>query len=213
MGVVVSRDELAAIVQRERRAGRSLALANGVLRSAARRPRPLPAGSGAGSGSADRGRQRRWRGRDEGARAADPGRRGSRRARGGARAASTTSSSFREPTVAPLLELLRPDVHCKGTDYTADSVPERDDRPRLRRPRRHRRRSQGPFDARPAGADPRDELADRPPRRARRHRPHHPRPWPRCAGPIPTRASTGSSTPATATFAELVLLVDRIIRP
>lgn len=33
---------------------------------------------------------------------------------------------FHEPTVAPLLELLRPDVHCKGTDYTVDSVPERD---------------------------------------------------------------------------------------
>ena len=33
---------------------------------------------------------------------------------------------FEEPTVAPLLELIRPDVHCKGTDYTADSVPERD---------------------------------------------------------------------------------------
>ena len=33
---------------------------------------------------------------------------------------------FPEPTVAPLLELLKPDVHCKGTDYTADSVPERD---------------------------------------------------------------------------------------
>ena len=33
---------------------------------------------------------------------------------------------FPEPTVGPLLELLRPDVHCKGTDYTVDSVPERD---------------------------------------------------------------------------------------
>jgi rfaE bifunctional protein nucleotidyltransferase chain/domain len=32
---------------------------------------------------------------------------------------------FPEPTVAPLLELLRPDVHCKGTDYTVDTVPER----------------------------------------------------------------------------------------
>jgi rfaE bifunctional protein nucleotidyltransferase chain/domain len=32
---------------------------------------------------------------------------------------------FPEPTVAALLELLRPDVHCKGTDYTTDSVPER----------------------------------------------------------------------------------------
>ena len=33
---------------------------------------------------------------------------------------------FPEPTVAPLLELLTPDVHCKGTDYTVDTVPERD---------------------------------------------------------------------------------------
>ena len=28
--------------------------------------------------------------------------------------------------VAPLLEALHPDVHCKGTDYTVDTVPERD---------------------------------------------------------------------------------------
>jgi rfaE bifunctional protein nucleotidyltransferase chain/domain len=33
---------------------------------------------------------------------------------------------FPEPTVTPLLELIRPDVHCKGTDYTVDTVPERD---------------------------------------------------------------------------------------
>ena len=33
---------------------------------------------------------------------------------------------FPESTVTPLLELLHPDVHCKGTDYTADTVPERD---------------------------------------------------------------------------------------
>ena len=33
---------------------------------------------------------------------------------------------FSEPTVAPLLELLKPDVHCKGTDYTLDTVPERE---------------------------------------------------------------------------------------
>jgi rfaE bifunctional protein nucleotidyltransferase chain/domain len=32
---------------------------------------------------------------------------------------------FSEPTVAPLLELLQPAVHCKGTDYTVDTVPER----------------------------------------------------------------------------------------
>jgi rfaE bifunctional protein nucleotidyltransferase chain/domain len=33
---------------------------------------------------------------------------------------------FAEPTVTPLLEALRPDVHCKGTDYTPDTVPERE---------------------------------------------------------------------------------------
>jgi D-glycero-beta-D-manno-heptose 1-phosphate adenylyltransferase len=32
---------------------------------------------------------------------------------------------FSGPTVEPLLELVRPDVHCKGTDYTVDTVPER----------------------------------------------------------------------------------------
>jgi D-glycero-beta-D-manno-heptose 1-phosphate adenylyltransferase len=33
---------------------------------------------------------------------------------------------FPEPTVTPLLMLLRPDVHCKGTDYTSETVPERE---------------------------------------------------------------------------------------
>jgi rfaE bifunctional protein nucleotidyltransferase chain/domain len=33
---------------------------------------------------------------------------------------------FSEPTVATLLTLLEPDVHCKGTDYTVETVPERD---------------------------------------------------------------------------------------
>jgi rfaE bifunctional protein nucleotidyltransferase chain/domain len=32
---------------------------------------------------------------------------------------------FSEPNVEPLLESLRPDVHAKGTDYSADTVPER----------------------------------------------------------------------------------------
>ncbi len=32
---------------------------------------------------------------------------------------------FPEPNVEKLLEELRPNVHAKGTDYTADSVPER----------------------------------------------------------------------------------------
>lgn len=33
---------------------------------------------------------------------------------------------FDEPTVEQLLLALKPDVHAKGTDYTEDSVPERD---------------------------------------------------------------------------------------
>jgi rfaE bifunctional protein nucleotidyltransferase chain/domain len=33
---------------------------------------------------------------------------------------------FSDATVARLLERYRPDVHCKGTDYTVDSVPERE---------------------------------------------------------------------------------------
>lgn len=33
---------------------------------------------------------------------------------------------FDEPTVEQLLLTLKPDVHAKGTDYTTDSVPERD---------------------------------------------------------------------------------------
>jgi rfaE bifunctional protein nucleotidyltransferase chain/domain len=32
---------------------------------------------------------------------------------------------FDDPTVDRLLNLLKPDVHCKGTDYTLDTVPER----------------------------------------------------------------------------------------
>lgn len=32
---------------------------------------------------------------------------------------------FSDPDVERLLLLLKPDVHCKGTDYTVDSVPER----------------------------------------------------------------------------------------
>jgi bifunctional ADP-heptose synthase (sugar kinase/adenylyltransferase) len=33
---------------------------------------------------------------------------------------------FDEPDVAALLSALRPDVHAKGTDYTVDTVPERE---------------------------------------------------------------------------------------
>ena len=33
---------------------------------------------------------------------------------------------FDEPTVASVLMDIKPDVHCKGTDYTEETVPERD---------------------------------------------------------------------------------------
>jgi len=33
---------------------------------------------------------------------------------------------FRDSSPARLIAVLKPDVHCKGTDYTADSVPERE---------------------------------------------------------------------------------------
>jgi len=33
---------------------------------------------------------------------------------------------FDSPTVTPVLEALRPQVHAKGTDYTPDTVPERE---------------------------------------------------------------------------------------
>jgi len=33
---------------------------------------------------------------------------------------------FPELDVRPIIREIRPDIHAKGTDYTADSVPERD---------------------------------------------------------------------------------------
>ena len=33
---------------------------------------------------------------------------------------------FHEPTVEALLRAIRPDIHAKGTDYTVETVPERD---------------------------------------------------------------------------------------
>jgi rfaE bifunctional protein nucleotidyltransferase chain/domain len=38
---------------------------------------------------------------------------------------------FDEPDVTALLDALRPDVHAKGTDYTVDTVPERETALRL----------------------------------------------------------------------------------
>lgn len=46
-------------------------------------------------------------------------------------AASDYVVIFDEPDVRALLRDLRPDVHAKGTDYTAETVPERDEAARL----------------------------------------------------------------------------------
>ena len=43
----------------------------------------------------------------------------------GGLACVTWVTVFDESTVEPLLRALRPDVHCKGTDYTPENVPER----------------------------------------------------------------------------------------
>ena len=57
---------------------------------------------------------------------------------------------FAGDSPAPLLAELQPDVHCKGTDYGSPGAgPRVRDRPRLRRPHRAGRRSQGPRDERP----------------------------------------------------------------
>ena len=57
--------------------------------------------------------------------------------------------TFADDNVERLLRRIKPDVHCKGTDYTVDTVPERVGRAGVRWPHRHRRRSQAPRLARP----------------------------------------------------------------
>jgi rfaE bifunctional protein nucleotidyltransferase chain/domain len=124
MGVVVSRARLVELVEQERSAGYSIALANGCFdllhvghvrylqAAAAEADRLIVAVNG-----------------DETAGEKGPGRpilaATDRAELVAALRGVDYVTIFPEPTVAPLLELLRPDVHCKGTDYTVDTVPER----------------------------------------------------------------------------------------
>ena len=124
MGRVVTRQELAALVENERKAGRTVAFANGCfdlvhaghiryLQAAAREAdRLIVAVNG-----------------DEAAGAKGPGRpilRAEERAEIVAAIRGVDYVViFPEATVDPLLLLLKPDVHCKGTDYTMETVPER----------------------------------------------------------------------------------------
>ena len=125
MGTIVSREELLRLVAADRQAGRTLAFANGCFDllhvghvrylqgAAAEADRLIVAVND-----------------DEMAARKGPGR-PIMSARDRAELVAALRGVdyvlvFPEPTVSPLLELLRPDVHCKGTDYTLQSVPERD---------------------------------------------------------------------------------------
>ena len=124
MGIVVPREDLIELVRADRAAGRTIAFANGcfdllhvghtryLLAAAAEADRLVVAinddATAAGKG---------------------PGRPILAAADRAEIVAAVRGvdyvTIFSEPTVTPLLELLRPDVHCKGTDYTVETVPER----------------------------------------------------------------------------------------
>jgi rfaE bifunctional protein nucleotidyltransferase chain/domain len=126
MGTVVTEPDLVALVAADRAAGRTLAFANGCfdvlhvghvryLEGAAREADRLIVAIN------DDGAVERLKGRGRPVLAA--------RDRAELVAALRVVDYvvvFPDDTVARLLDLLRPDVHCKGTDYTVDSVPERE---------------------------------------------------------------------------------------
>jgi len=126
MGRIVTEDQLDALVAADRAAGRSIAFANGcfdvlhvghvryLAGAAAEADRLIVAVN-------DDGAVGRLKG---------PGRpvldAGARAELVAALRGVDYVVVFPDATVARLLERFRPDVHCKGTDYTVDSVPERD---------------------------------------------------------------------------------------
>jgi len=125
VGVVVTRGELVTIVEQERREGHTIAFANGCfdllhvghvryLQGAAQQADRLivAVNDDAVAGTKGAGRPILT--------AAD------RAELVAALRGVDYVVVFPEATVTALLTLLRPDVHCKGTDYTVDSVPERD---------------------------------------------------------------------------------------
>ncbi len=125
MGRIVSREELAALVDQDRRRGLTVAFANGCfdllhvghvryLQAAADEADRLIVAVNDDTAAGAKG----------------PGRpvlpAGDRAELVAALRGVDYVLVFPEPTVAPLLALLKPDVHCKGTDYTLESVPERE---------------------------------------------------------------------------------------
>ena len=124
-GVVVSEDRLRSLVAADRAAGRTVALANGCfdllhvghvryLRgSAAEADRLIVAVNDDATVAALKGAGRPVQAAAERAEIV------------AALGVVDYVVVFTTPTVAGLLRALRPDVHCKGTDYTAETVPER----------------------------------------------------------------------------------------
>ncbi len=125
MGVIVNREQLADLVKADRKAGRTIAFANGYfdllhvghiryLQAAADEADRLIVAINDDAMAAAKG----------------PGRpiltATDRAMLVAALRGVDYVVIFAEPTVTPLLQLLKPDVHCKGTDYTSQSVPERD---------------------------------------------------------------------------------------
>jgi rfaE bifunctional protein nucleotidyltransferase chain/domain len=123
--MIVTRDALAALVAADRKAGRTIAFANGCFDLLhVGHIRYLQAAAAEGDRLIVAVND------DEMAARKGPGRPIMAAADRAAMVAALRGVDyvviFPEPTVAPLLELLRPDVHCKGTDYTQASVPERE---------------------------------------------------------------------------------------
>ena len=126
MGRLLSRDELALAVSADRAAGRSVAFANGCfdllhvghvryLQAAAREAdRLIVAINDDRSVAALKGPNRPLLAAEDRAELV------------AALRGVDYVVIFPEPTVTPLLLALKPDVHCKGTDYTVDTVPERE---------------------------------------------------------------------------------------
>jgi rfaE bifunctional protein nucleotidyltransferase chain/domain len=125
MGEVLSRDELLRRVAADRAAGRTIAFANGAFdllhvghvrylqSAAAEADRLIVAVNDDASVRALKGEGR-------------PIMKGADRAELVAALRGVEYVVlFPETTVGALLDAIRPDVHCKGTDYTVESVPER----------------------------------------------------------------------------------------
>jgi D-glycero-beta-D-manno-heptose 1-phosphate adenylyltransferase len=125
LGVVLSENELADAVVRERAAGRSIAFANGCfdllhvghvryLQAAAKEAdRLVVAVNDDRSAAALKGPGRPIIAANDRAELV-----------AGLRGVDYVTL-FSDPNVERLLTLLKPDVHCKGTDYSVDTVPER----------------------------------------------------------------------------------------